>query len=398
MENPPLTLSDRAPDPEPLVVADPAADPVADSIAEARIASGIWSLEGDQLVSVEQFTQGPAVVLVRSEHVLTMAVALPPLGSVVRRREALPFAIEDRIAEPLEEVHVALGRELVDNTYLAGVVRHDLMRQWVMRLAEAGLERASLVPDALSLPVPGEASWSVDLAGDRALVRAPDGTGFALPLALLEAAWKAAGEPACIAYGDPLPPMMKAAQAGLEAEPLAKRLLAPALDLRQGRYAIPRRAIDPLWKRIALVTAIGALAQGAIAMADTIALNRIAAQREADVRALASTVQPAFVIGDNLETTVTDLTPDADSAQPSQFLSLLSRSGTALAKLQRPVTWRGLAFDRGAGTLTLEVEGQDIAALQSVAQALSAAGLAAQAGAASVDQGKAVGSFAVRGS
>ncbi len=380
MENPPYLLADIAPD---------AAD-------EPRTASGIWSLDGDRLVCVESFAEGPAVVLVRSEHVLTLAAVLPPLANAVRRREALPFAIEDQIAEPLDQVHIALGSEVDDKTWLAGVVRHDLMRQWLIRLNEAGLERASLVPDALSLPVPGAGSWSVDLAGERAMIRAADATGFALPLAMLEAAWRSAGEPACIAYGEPLPPALHAAQAELEPEPLAKRLLTPALDLRQGPYALPRRRINPLWRRIAMITAAGALAHGAIAAADTLALRHIAAQRDAEVRALAASAQPSLVIGNDLSATLADLTPDSAASGPSQFLALLSRSGAAVAGLQRPVSWRSLAYDRGAGTLTLAVEAEDIASLQAVAQALTRAGLTAQPGAASVDQGRAKGSFAVQ--
>ena len=366
--------------------------------ASQRTSSGIWSLDGDRLVSVEDFAEGPAVVLVRSEHVLVVSVDLPPMQSAARRREALPFAIEDRIADPLDEVHVALGGEVAPNRWLAGVVRHDLMRQWLLRLTEAGLEHASLVPDALALPVPGPGSWSVDLAGERAMVRAPDATGFAIPLALLVPAWQAAGEPECIAYGDPLPPQMHGAQAGLETQPLARRLLAPALDLRQGRYAAPRRKADPLWRRMALVAAAGALAHGAIAAADTLALTRIADQREAEVRAFAATAQPSFVIGPDLGAAVADMTPDGASGAPSRFLALLARTGGALAGVQPAVSWRSVAFDRSASALTIVVETSDIAGLQRVTQALAQAGLTVQPGAASTDQGRAVGSFAVRGS
>ena len=55
------------------------------------------------------------------------------------------------------------------------------------------------------------------------------------------------------------------------------------------------------------------------------------------------------------------------------------------------------SFDRSASALTIVVETSDIAGLQQVAQALARAGLTAQPGAASTDQGRAVGSFAVRG-
>lgn len=385
MENPPR-LSPIIPETEvldgPLVLAE--------------TGSGIWALEDDRLVSIEAFAEGPAVVLVRTEHVLVMTVELPPLATAARRRAALPFAIEDRIAEPLDAVHVALGSEVAPNTFLVGVVRHDLMRQWVLRLVDAGLERAALVPDALALPVPGSGSWSVDLAGERALVRAADATGFAMPLGLLAGGWTSAGEPACIGYGDPLPPQMSGGQTELEVEPLARRLLAPAIDLRQGPYALPRRPVDPLWKRVALVAAIGALAHGTIAIADTLALGRIADQRDAEVRALAASVQPELVLGPDLGATVAEMSPDGEVAAPGVFLPLLARIGGALARSQTPVSWRSVAFDRGAGTLTIAIEANDIGGLQRAAQALGDAGLAVQPGAATSDQGRAVGSFAVR--
>jgi general secretion pathway protein L len=389
MENPPR-LSPLDPDLAPETQA------TRGSLEIQRAESGIWALEGDRLVNIEEFVEGPAVVLVRTEHVLVMSVELPPLTSMARRRAALPFAIEDRIAEPLDAVHVALGVELLPNTFLVGVVRHDLMREWVMRLADAGLERGALVPDALTLPVPGPGCWSVDLAAERALVRAADGTAFALPLSLLAAAWSAAGEPACIAYGDPLPPQMAAAQTELEIEPLAQRMLVPAIDLRQGPYAAPRRPINPLWKRIAMVAAAGSLAHATIAVADTLALERIADQREAEVRALAMSVQPGLVLGADLGSVVTDISPDGAVAEPGMFVPLLVRTGGALAGLQTPVAWRSVAFDAQAGALTISIEASDIGGLQRAAKALNEAGLVAEPGAASSDQGRAIGSFVVR--
>ncbi len=378
-----------------------------DRLAVRPTASGIWSLDGDRLVNIEEYADdaaaGAAVVLVRSEHVLLLAAPLPPMTSALRRREALPFAIEEYIAAPLDKVHIALGAETAPGVWLAGVVDHGLMAQWLMRLAEAGLERARLVPDAMALPVPGAGSWSVDLAGDRALVRADDGSGFAVPLALLEPAWRAAGEPACIAYGDPLPPQFAAAQAAFESQPLAVRLLAPAIDLRQGRYAAPRRPFNPLWKRIALVAGLGALAHGAIAIADTLALTYLAEQRATQVRAFGASLQPPVEIGPDLGDALVALTPDAAATGPGRFTSLLARCAAALGTgaaaspgAASPTVWRSLSFDGAAGTLTIEVETASIADLQRMAQALTQAGLSAQPGSASTQGGKAVGSFVVR--
>lgn len=373
-------------------------------------ASGIWSLDGDLAETIEEFadgaTPGPAVVLVRSEDVLLLAVSLPPLASALRRRDALPFAIEEHIAEPLDQVHVALGAEMAPGVWLAAVVSHALMAQWIGRLTIAGLERARLVPDALCLPVPGPGSWSVDLAGERAIVRAADGSGFAVPVALLDAAWRAAGQPACIAYGEALPPQFAAALTAFESEPLAARLPAPALDLRQGRYAAPRKLISPLWKRIALVAGIGALAHGAIAIADTIVLAHLAQQRAVQVRAMGAALQPPVEIGANLGDAILALTPDPAASGSSRFMALLSRSAAALAGAQPAnasasdvatgAVWRSVSFDGAAGTLTIEVETDNIADLQRMAQALTSAGLSAQSGSASTQGGKAIGSFVVR--
>ncbi len=374
--------------------------PVDDPEGFIRNSSGIWTLEGDRLASVEDFDEGPSVVLVHSEHVLILAVELPPIASLSKRRAALPFAIEERVAEPLDQVHVALGEEIAPNTYLAGVVRHDLMRQWVARLELAGLEYASLVPDALALPRPGPGSWAVDLAAARVNVRAADGTGFAMPAHLLEQAWVAAGEPECIAYGDPLPPQMHAPALNLQEQSLAERLIVPALDLRQGLYVAPRRPVSTLWKRIATVAAVGALAHAAIAGAETLALSDIADEREAEVRFLAQNMQPPFPIGPDLAVTMADMTPSGPVSAPGQFLPLLTRAGSALAALQSPITWRSVGFDSAAQTLSIEIEAADLNALRAASAALESGGLAVMPGAASNGQGSGsggtIGSFAVR--
>jgi general secretion pathway protein L len=379
-------------------------------LAAKSLTGGIWALSGDRLECIDEFTPGPPIVLVPSEAVLMLAVPLPPLGNVTRRREALPFAIEDAIAEPLDQVHVALGAEQAPGVWLAGIISHGVMREWIALLDEAGLARAIMLPDALRLPVPinlaapDQASWAVDLTSERAIIRASDGSGFALPLAQFEAAWRAAGEPACIAYGQPLAPQFAATQADLALQPLGARMLAPALDLRQGVYAAPRRPFNPLWRRIALIAGIGALAHGVIAIADTAALTHLAHVREAQVRNLAAGLQSPVTIGADLGDTLNALAPDAAAAGPSRFMALLSRSAAAIGTGQNqgqpagqnPALWRSLAFDRAAGTLTIEVEASDIADLQRIAQALSHAGLSAQPGAAASESGHAVGSFVIR--
>ena len=314
------------------------------------------------------------MVLVASEQVLLLRADLPPIASAAKRLAAVPFAIEERIAEPLDAVHVALGREMAPNSYLVAVVRHEVMRKWVRRLEEAELGFAALVPDALSLPQPEPGSWTVDLARGRALVRSPDGTGFAVPEPMLEQAWQAAGEPECASYGEPLPPAMHGAGVSLEPEPLALRLAEPALDLRQGLYAPPRPPVDPLLKRLALVVAGGALAHAAIYAADTALLQSIAEDREAEVRLLAQSTQPGFAIGSDLGATASSIAPRPVVSPPSLFVPLLLQVGTALGSLDPPVEWRSVGFDEAAQSLTVAVEGPTLLSVREAGEALREAG------------------------
>jgi general secretion pathway protein L len=368
--------------------------------------SAIWSLASGRPVRLDGTVEGSALVVVPSEAVLMLATPLPPLQGQDRRRRALPFAIEDRIADPLDRVHAALGAELSPGVWLAGVVSHAVMREWITTLNAAAiddaaegaaeLDRARLIPDALLLPVPGPGQWCVDRAGDRAVVRTDDGSGFAGPLSLLATAWQLAGKPVCVAFGEPLPAEFGTIRAETERASLTDRVRAPALDLRQGVYAPQRRPVGQIWRKIALIAGAGALAQGAIAVADTLALTRLAHERTAKVRDFAETRQPPVVIGSNLADALEQLTPDPSRAGPGRFIPLLSRTASALAASHVTAGWRSVAYDEPAGTLTLEIETREISDLQAIAQALTRAGLSAQAGTASSENGRAVGSFVIR--
>jgi general secretion pathway protein L len=274
--------------------------------------------------------------------------------------EALPYAIEERLAEPVEAVHVAIGREVSPRRFLVAVVRHEVMASWATLADSAGVVHAAMQPDALVLPVPPEGLWAVDVQGERALVRCSDGSGFALSTALLPTAWRAAGQPRCIRLGEALP-------SGLAIE-TALDLASPSgpaadLNLRQGSYA-PAAAQRPLLRRAAFAAAAGLVAHGAVAAADTLALRRIAEERKAEVQAL---------VGDDVVSVATELLPVGGGGPPSRFLPLLGRATAALGTVGS-LSVRRMSFDQ-SGELMLDVEATDGATLQRAEQALRAAGL-----------------------
>ncbi|MEZ0242254.1 MAG: type II secretion system protein GspL [Sphingomonas sp.] len=289
----------------------------------------MWSLSGGRLIINEP--EGPATILVPTESVLLLAVDLP-LSSRAKRLEALPFAIEDRIADPVEAVHLAIGAEIAPKRYLVGVVRHEVMADWVEAADAARLGHAAMVPDALALPRPDEGAWSVDLAGQRAVVRAGDGSGFALNAAMLLPAWQAAGNPPATAYGAPLPAEMMQGGAPLDPGALANRLASPALDLRQGAYARRRGASNTL-RRIGWIVALGAAAHTGIALADTVMLRVIADRRAEDTSKLIAQMAPGVPLTGDLATTAMNLLPTGGGGVPQTVLPLLNRVSTALVPI-----------------------------------------------------------------
>jgi general secretion pathway protein L len=340
--------------------------------APAGSAAGVWAVAGGTAILVDD-AAAATTLLVPSESVLLLAVDLP-LPTRSKRLAALPFAVEDRIADPIDAVHLVLGDALGERRYLVAVVRHGVMTDWVALAEAAGIGTAAFVPDALMLPAPVE-GWSVEVTAGRALVRAADGTGFAVPLAMLVAAWDAAGRPKVQASGDPLPQAMAGDGAAFPSAALADRIAAAPIDLRQGAYARRRTAWPSTTRKVAMILGLAALAHGAIAVADTLMLQRIAERRHDALQQLVATTAPAVPTGgDDFMVRVADLLPRPTGT--NRFVPLLSRVAGALSPIGPVLVVRTMNFEGNA--LTIECESPETGMADRVRAALSAAGVAAQ--------------------
>ena len=219
--------------------------------------AGVWTLAGDRADHSRRVTD-PQPCWCRPRQVRLLAVDLP-LANRAKRLAALPFAIEDQIAEPIESVHLALGAEIAPKRYLVGVVRHDGWRDWVAIAEDAGLDHAALVPDALALPRAGGGRVGGRAGGTRAVVRAGDGTGFAMPAA--DAARRVGGRRD--AHRDRLWRAAARRDDGRGRRSRSIRSAPPArraLDLRQGIYARRRRPSTGVARGSRWIVALGAAA------------------------------------------------------------------------------------------------------------------------------------------
>lgn len=101
------------------------------------------------------------IVLVPSADVLTTSVDIPVKGGA-RLQAALPYALEEQLAEDVEQLHFAAGTRRSSGRIPVAVVNRERLAEWIERLASAGISPSAMVPDNYGLArIPGTISLLV---------------------------------------------------------------------------------------------------------------------------------------------------------------------------------------------------------------------------------------------
>ena len=113
--------------------------------------------------------QAPVVTLVLpGEHVLRTAVSVPARSR--RQLEmAVPYQVEEYLAEDVEQLHLAIGQRQADDRVPVAVIAPDRLQAWLDEARSAGLaiSHARLDLDGLE---PADADFAVWVEGQRAWV------------------------------------------------------------------------------------------------------------------------------------------------------------------------------------------------------------------------------------
>lgn len=115
-------------------------------------------------------TQKPVVVVLAPARDVLLSAAEVPVGQHRYAKQAMPFLVEEKLAEDIEDVHIAIGPVLKTEPVPVAVVRHFDVINWLDALYSVGLPTAWLVPEQLAIPWQ-EGRISVYLQGDCSLVR-----------------------------------------------------------------------------------------------------------------------------------------------------------------------------------------------------------------------------------
>lgn len=126
-------------------------------------------------------------VLVPGTDVLLAEPELPTKAGT-KLAQLVPYALEEQVADDIDDLHFAVGKRPADSTRTpVAVVTRALMDQWLTTLKSAGLEPESMYADSDLLPHnPGQSVALLE--EDIVVVRPPSGLPVTLPADALQEA------------------------------------------------------------------------------------------------------------------------------------------------------------------------------------------------------------------
>lgn len=343
----------------------------------------------------ELATHRRVVVLVPAEDVLFRTVRLK-----ARNRQqvikAVPYALEEDLADDVEDVHFALGRRINEDEYPVVAIGRSRMDGWLEELRDIGITAHVLMPDLFALPLAGR-SWSVLIEPQRALVRTGAYQGFStepenlntlLGLALMEAdtlpdsldvyqclpsdqrvALKAAG--AAIHERQDCPPALMVSQ-------LDER---SAINLLQGPYQLKGSVSGSLrpWRAAAILAGIWLSLQFTSVIADLWRLSHEDQALKAQIEQVFKETFPDITRIVNprvqMEQQLRALDGEGQAGKDKELFVLLDAGGRAITQAG------GVSIDNinyRAGRLELSLSGNDLQALETIKERLNKEGVKAQ--------------------
>lgn len=321
-------------------------------------------------------------------------------------RQALPFAIEERLAAPVEQLHIAFAGE--GDPLAVAVIARERLEARLQQVRALGLQPIGALSEALLLPAADTGLLLLD--GERVLLRTAAGGSQlcehvdALPglLELMSESGEAVERlQVRVCAGSDAARLPEALRGKAQACPPLTQLLAQGWraglgpDLLQGDYA-PRLAGDALpWlKRAAALAALAVgLAFGHALVERQQLQARLDAQRAAMAELLAQAMpgSPAIDPRAQLEIEYERL---RRGGAGDDALALLARVAPSLSGSTR---YSLEALDYRSGGLELTLRASDLSTLDGLRETLAALGLQAELTSATPGQGGVEGRIRLRG-
>ncbi|KFZ36612.1 general secretion pathway protein GspL [Shewanella mangrovi] len=302
----------------------------------------------------------PVDVLVPSDVVRLMQVNLPEKGQR-QALKALPFLLEESLAQNIEELHFVPGAREGDLLNVA-IVAHEQLEQWLAWLTEAGLTARKLVPDCLAVPLAG-CQWGLLQVANQYLLRTGEGAGVAvgkdwLGMMLPQLLEQTETKPSVACYTEFDDERLDCQLQTLELPMLvlAKGHLQSPLNLLTGRYK-PRKEYNAQlqpWKKVAAIAVavfvLGLANKGLGIYRYSSEAEQLKAQSEAIYRQVAGSSR-IVNLRSQLDSTLRSLQGSGSGAELFNMLQQLQQSFSQVPELKP----ESLRFDGSRSELRMQV-------------------------------------------
>lgn len=347
--------------------------------AQADGAMQIAQERGDRLELVNHrgpFGAASCIAFAPATAVGHFRVPVPARSEAEAVRAAL-YAIEDELAQPVEEVHLVLGprmRETVERDIY--VVDRALMTSWLELLSKAGLSPAKLLPEQ-SLYT--DISQPVDM-GDHILQREGNRI-IAIDAGLPDQAREALA-------GDLAPSLRD----GIQIIRLAERSTThPGVNLRAGAFTPPRETKQGVsaWRKAAGIGVAAVSVWTGTLILEARNYNYAAEQLGKRAAERYAAIFPAAAIPADIDRATRDMLAVAAVPDTIDFRTTVAALYEAVA-LNPDTRISTLTFDGSASRLVADIEASTPETVASVVAFLQSRGFAVSSNAAEQSPGEAV--------
>lgn len=330
--------------------------------------------------------------------------------------QALPYAVEEQIAQDIDSVHLALGRHTPDG-YQVAAIDQQQMERWLTLFTDWEHVRLdALYPDAALLPASAD-GWTACLDGDGVMLLSQRGEWLRMQTANLGLLGVTLAAPPSEEVIAEIPVTVYGTESDLEAyqsaiaglsggdgrvrldqKPLefsTLELLAWAfhqhlcspVNLCQGAYAVNAHGAGPLkpWKPLIAVASVWFVVQLALEIGMGVYHNQEAEKLQVQAMAVYQSAFPGDrrTHAGNVRRVVEGQLRVAGSGQDDiDFVTLLKYTGDQYSRLSGAgsVTFNSINYNRNRGELVVDIRADSYDRMSSLRNGLANQGLQAQIG------------------
>lgn len=326
------------------------------------------------------------IILLPNTEILLTHVDIPTTQRQ-RLQQAVPYALEEQLAEDIEQLHFALGQRDVNQHLAVAVIAQRHLDNYLNALREFQLSPAVVLPEVFILPLISE-SWSVMQQGQRVLVRTEKQAGFAIEGENINTILPFLTVPSQIIVWGKLSESVRAAFNSFNV-PIIEKMLddnflissnyrTVPINLLQGKYQ-PVSQTAHLWRpwrlTVALLLLFGCIEIGKLGLY----YNQLEQQAQTLNQQIEQIYRQTFPQAQKIvnprvqmEQQLSELKGKAKNTRAGNFLILLNQLSPVLSKVTS-LNLKEISYQSGKLELSLEVP--DLATLELLTRYVKEAGM-----------------------